>query len=286
LGVSLVQAIYLLIRIRPDIAIGTGGYASAPMLLIASFFGIKTFIQEQNSYPGITNKFLSKFAHGIAVAYPNLERFFPSEKTYLTGNPVRDKLIDIQGKRQQAYIHFQLDPSKKTLVVLGGSLGAKKVNQIIEENLTAIKKMDIQLVWQCGKIYQDSYMSYDSEQGIRVLPFVKRMDLFYAVADVIISRAGAGTISELCLVGKPCILVPSPNVTENHQYHNARALADQGAAIVIEESHLAKSFLVKMSELLQDQKLQNKMAIAIKDWAKPNATVDIVKKINALIPTK
>ena len=216
LATSLLESRRIIKQFKPNVVIGTGGFASGPLLQAAGSAGIPTVVQEQNSFPGITNKLLSKKANAICVAYENLERFFPKEKIVLTGNPVRQDLIDIDSKRDEAIAFYGLDPNKKTLLVLGGSLGARRINQLIEKELQNILSQDVQIIWQCGKLYFEDYKKYN-QQNVRVVDFIERMDFVYAAADVIISRAGASSVSELCIVGKPVIFIPSPNVAEDHQ---------------------------------------------------------------------
>ena len=213
---SLLKSRTIIKQFKPDVVIGTGGFASGPLLQAATIAGIPTVIQEQNSFPGITNKLLSKKANKICVAYENLERFFPKEKMILTGNPVRQDLIDIESKREEAIQYFNLDSNKKTLLVLGGSLGARRVNQLIEKELANMLSQNVQVIWQCGKLYLEDYKKYNSA-NVQVVAFIERMDLVYAAADIVISRAGASSVSELCIVGKPVIFIPSPNVAEDHQ---------------------------------------------------------------------
>ncbi len=274
---------------KPDAVIGTGGFASGPLLQAANSFGIPTVIQEQNSYPGITNKLLSKKANAICVAYENLERFFPKEKIVFTGNPVRQDLVEVNSKRQEGIEYFKLDPNKKTLLVLGGSLGARRVNQLIEKELDFFKSKDIQVIWQCGKLYFEEYKKYEklpasnSQLPTHVVSFIDRMDLIYAAADLVISRAGASSVSELCLVGKPTIFIPSPNVTEDHQTKNAKAIVDKKGAILLKENELDEKFETTFSDLISSEKWQNEISNNIKSLAKPNATKDIVEEIVKLI---
>jgi UDP-N-acetylglucosamine--N-acetylmuramyl-(pentapeptide) pyrophosphoryl-undecaprenol N-acetylglucosamine transferase len=268
---------------KPNVVIGTGGFASGPLLQIANMLKIPTLIQEQNSYPGITNKLLSKKANTICVAYENLERFFPKDKIVLTGNPVRQDLLEIDSKRNDALKHFNLDPNKKTLLVLGGSLGARRLNQLIEKEIYNLVSKDIQIIWQCGKLYYQDYKHFSDEELIQVVAFIDRMDLVYAAADFIISRAGASSVSELCLVGKPVIFIPSPNVAEDHQTKNARAIVDKKGAIIIKESELDSSFEPIFSNLISNENLQKELSENIKKLAKPNATKDIVEEIVKLI---
>lgn len=250
---------------------------------MANSFGIPTVIQEQNSYPGITNKILSKKANSICVAYDNLDRFFPKDKIVFTGNPVRQDLLDVDSKKREGITYFNLDASKKTLLVLGGSLGARRVNQLIEKELDFILENDIQVFWQCGKLYHEAYQHYNEKANVQVVAFIDRMDLIYAAADFVISRAGASSVSELCLVGKPTIFIPSPNVAEDHQTKNANAIVNKKGAILIKESELDEKFESTFSELISNKKLQNELSVNIKQLAKPNATKDIVKEIIKLI---
>ncbi|MGL2966588.1 undecaprenyldiphospho-muramoylpentapeptide beta-N-acetylglucosaminyltransferase [Flavobacterium sp. XGLA_31] len=268
---------------KPDVVIGTGGFASGPLLQVANSLNIPTVIQEQNSYPGITNKLLSKKANAICVAYENLERFFPAAKIVITGNPVRQDLLEIDSKRNEAQAHFKLDPNKKTLLVLGGSLGARRINQLIAKEIDVITALGIQVIWQCGKLYLDEYQHFSEKENVQVLAFIDRMDLVYAAADVVISRAGASSVSELCLVGKPVIFIPSPNVAEDHQTKNAKAIVDKKGAILIKESELDTAFATTFSNLISDENLQNELSQNIKKLAKPNATKDIVQEVIKLI---
>ena len=267
---------------KPDVVIGTGGFASGPLLQMANMLHIPTLIQEQNSYPGITNKLLSKKAHKICVAYENLGRFFPKSKMILTGNPVRQDLIDIESKRAEAIQYFNLDPNKKTLLVLGGSLGARRVNQLIEKELKNFQAQDVQVIWQCGKFYYEDYNKYNGN-NVQVLAFIDRMDLVYAAADIVISRAGASSVSELCIVGKPVIFIPSPNVAEDHQTKNAQSIVDRKGALMIKESELDSLFGLVFEALLKDQGKQIQLSKNIKHLALPNATKQIVDEIVKLI---
>ncbi|MFV8373848.1 undecaprenyldiphospho-muramoylpentapeptide beta-N-acetylglucosaminyltransferase [Flavobacterium sp. LB1P62] len=279
---SLLKSRTILKEFKPDVVIGTGGFASGPLLQAAGFAGIPTVIQEQNSYPGITNKLLSKKASKICVAYENLERFFPKEKMILTGNPVRQDLIDIESKRAEAIQYFNLDSKKKTLLILGGSLGARRVNQLIEKELENILSQNVQVIWQCGKLYLEDYKKYNKE-NVQVVAFIERMDLVYAAADVIISRAGASSVSELCIVGKPVIFIPSPNVAEDHQTKNAKAIVDKKGALMLKESELDSQFGLVFEALLKDQGKQNQLSENIKQLAMPEATKQIVDEIAKLI---
>lgn len=270
-------------QFQPDIAIGTGGFASGPLLFMANSKGVPTLIQEQNSFPGITNKLLSKKAKKICVAYDNLERFFPKNKIVKTGNPVRQDLLEIKSKRQEAQSFFGLDNSKKTILVLGGSLGARRINQLIEKELSFFNENNTQLIWQTGKLYIDEYKKHDTSVNVQTHAFLNKMDLAYAAADVIISRAGASSVSELCIVGKPTIFIPSPNVSEDHQTKNAQAITDKNAGILIRESELETDFKLKCKDVLESNELQNKLSLEIKKLALENATKAIVDEVEKLI---
>lgn len=267
---------------KPNVVIGTGGFASGAVLKAASMLNIPTVIQEQNSYPGITNKLLAKRAHKICVAYENLERFFPKDKMILTGNPVRQDLIKAADK-SEAISYFNLDANKKTLLVLGGSLGARRINQLIEKELDFLLSQNIQIIWQCGKLYLNDYSKYNEKENVQVVAFIDRMDLVYAAADVVISRSGASSVSELCIVGKPTIFIPSPNVAEDHQTKNAKAISDKNGAILIKESELEMQFETIFSDLISNENKQSELSQNIKKLAKPNATKDIVEEIVKLI---
>ena len=279
---SLLKSRTIIKQFKPDVVIGTGGFASGPLLQVATIAGIPTVIQEQNSFPGITNKLLGKKANKICVAYENLERFFPKGKMILTGNPVRQDLIDIESKREEAIQHFNLDSNKKTVLVLGGSLGARRVNQLIEKELANMLSQNVQVIWQCGKLYVKEYKKYNSA-NVQVVAFIERMDLVYAAADIVISRAGASSVSELCIVGKPVIFIPSPNVAEDHQTKNAQAIVDKKGALMLEESELDAQFGLVFEVLLKDQRKQNQLSENIKVLAMPEATKQIVDEIVKLI---
>ena len=272
----------ILKEFRPNVAIGTGGYASAPLLRMASLRKTPCLIQEQNSLAGITNKWLAAKVQKICVAYEGMEKFFPSEKIKLTGNPVRQDLLDIASKKEEALQFFNLNKTKKTLLVLGGSLGARRINQLIAKNLPLFEKEGLQLIWQCGKYYEEEYKG-KATNSVQVHAFLNRMDLAYAAADFIISRSGALSVSELCLVGKPVIFIPSPNVAEDHQTKNALAISAKDAAILIRESELEEKFENQFLELISSEEMQNKLSENIKKLGKPNATKDIVDEIEKLL---
>jgi UDP-N-acetylglucosamine--N-acetylmuramyl-(pentapeptide) pyrophosphoryl-undecaprenol N-acetylglucosamine transferase len=280
---SLLKARKIIAEFKPDVVIGTGGFASGPLLQVAGFAGIPTVIQEQNSYPGITNKMLAKKAAKICVAYENLNRFFPQDKIVLTGNPVRQDLIAMHDRKAQALEYFKLDPTKKTLLVLGGSLGARRINQLIAKEVVNIAAQGVQVIWQCGKLYYDQYHNFGDNKNVQVVAFIDRMDLVYAAADIVISRAGASSVSELCLVGKPVIFIPSPNVAEDHQTKNAEAIVDKGGAILLKESELDPQFETTFNNLLNDENLRSELSTNIKKLAKPFATKEIADEIVKLI---
>jgi len=279
---SLWKARRILKQFRPNVAIGTGGYASAPLLRVAAKKKVPCLIQEQNSHAGITNKWLSAKVQCICTAYDGMEAFFPAEKIRLTGNPVRQDLLDISNKKLEAQTFFNLKSDKKTLLVLGGSLGARKINQLINSALPFFDKEKLQVIWQCGKFYHENYKDKATE-NVQVHAFLNRMDLAYAAADMIISRAGALSVSELCLVGKPVIFIPSPNVAADHQTKNAMAISEKNAAILLSESDADQNFESVLEGLLHDEAMQKRLSENIKQLAKPDATKDIVAEIERLL---
>ncbi|MGB0896133.1 MAG: undecaprenyldiphospho-muramoylpentapeptide beta-N-acetylglucosaminyltransferase [Flavobacteriaceae bacterium] len=280
---SLWKAKKIVKEFQPDITIGTGGFASGPLLYMANSKGVPTLIQEQNSFPGITNKLLAKKAKTICVAYDKLERFFPKNKLVKTGNPVRQDLLEIESKRQEALEFFKLDANKQTILVLGGSLGARRINQLIEKELPFFDNENVQVIWQTGQLYIEAYNKYDEKEYVQTHAFLNRMDLAYAAADVIISRAGASSVSELCIVGKPVIFIPSPNVSEDHQTKNALAITDKNAGVLIRETELDVDFQKKCQEVLDNDDLKASLSRAIKSLALENATQAIVNEVEKLI---
>jgi len=280
---SLLKSRKIIKKFKPDVVIGTGGFASGPLLQTANTLNIPTVIQEQNSYPGITNKLLSKKANAICVAYENLEQFFPKNKIVFTGNPVRQDILDIDSKRSEALSYFNLDENKKTLLVIGGSLGARRINQLIAKEIDFLRNNNLQIIWQCGNLYMADYKHFSEVENVQVVSFIDRMDLIYAAADFVISRAGASSVSELCLVGKPTIFIPSPNVAEDHQTKNAKAIVDKNGALLIKESELDEKFESVFNKLIHDENLQKSLSEIMKKLAKPNATKDIVEQIVKLI---
>lgn len=279
---SLWNAKKIIKNFKPDVVVGTGGFASGPVLYMAAKKNIPTLIQEQNSYPGITNKLLSKKAASICVAYDNLERFFPKNKLVKTGNPVRQNLLTVGAKREAGVDFFKLDKNKKTLLVIGGSLGARTVNRLISESIEFLVNEKIQVIWQTGKFYIDEYKIFDEVAGIQTHAFLAEMDLAYAAADFIISRAGASSISELCIVGKPTIFIPSPNVSEDHQTKNALSLVKNEAALLVRETEL-DMFQATFKSLITDEDLQNKLSSNIQKLALPKTTQAIVDEVEKLI---
>ncbi|MBG8552032.1 undecaprenyldiphospho-muramoylpentapeptide beta-N-acetylglucosaminyltransferase [Hymenobacter guriensis] len=274
----------LLEEFQPDAVVGVGGYASAPVLLAATSRGIPSLIQEQNSYAGLVNKLLARRVSKICVAYGGMEKFFPAEKLVLTGNPIRSEIA--QGSREEALRFFGLDASRPVLLVVGGSLGARTLNHATAAALPRLKMAGVQLLWQTGKLYYPTARE-DMEPypgtGLHALEFVQRMDLAYAAADVVISRAGALSVSELCLTGKPCVLVPSPNVAEDHQTKNARALVDQDAALLVTDAEASLRLYDEALALLGNPARQQQLTTSIRRLAHPNATTAIVDELEKLM---
>ncbi|WP_341227706.1 undecaprenyldiphospho-muramoylpentapeptide beta-N-acetylglucosaminyltransferase [uncultured Arcticibacterium sp.] len=265
---------------KPDVAIGVGGYASGPTLLMANFKGVKTLLQEQNSYAGITNKFLSKKASKICVAYPKMETFFPIEKIVFTGNPVRKDIIENIKTRKEALAHFGLDENKKTLLIIGGSQGARSINQAIEARLKDLTEADLQVIWQTGKNFKSEF---PTNSKTYISEFIYEMDLAYKAADIVISRAGALSVSELCLTNKPSILVPLPTAAEDHQTMNAMSLVNENAALLVKDIDVNKELIKTTLELASNSNLQGELSENIKAFAKPKAAEDIVNQILSLI---
>ena len=268
-------------KFQPDVAVGVGGYASGAALKVAQQMGIPVVLQEQNSFAGVTNKMLAKGAQKICVAYTGMERFFPAEKIILTGNPVRQNLL-AQINKQEAYEYFGLNPNKPTLMVMGGSLGARTINQAMIAGLERLKSSGIQVIWQTGKIYyQDALKAYEPYRcdEIKVTDFLSRMDYAYAVADLVVSRAGASSISELSLLGKPSILVPSPNVAEDHQTHNARALSDKGAAILVRDVEAVDIMVDTALNIISSAEKLQSLSDNVLKLAYPNSAEKIVDEI-------
>ncbi|MFD1163635.1 undecaprenyldiphospho-muramoylpentapeptide beta-N-acetylglucosaminyltransferase [Hwangdonia seohaensis] len=280
---SLFKSRKIIKAFKPDIAIGTGGFASGPLLYVAASNKIPTLIQEQNSFPGITNKLLGKKVDKICVAYDNLERFFPKDKLIKTGNPVRQDLLDIDTKTVEAKNHFNLKHAKFTLLVIGGSLGSRRINELIEKELDFLDTQNVQIIWQCGKLYYQQYKIYGNTKNVQVYEFLNNMDFAYAAADIVISRAGAISVSELCIVGKPVIFIPSPNVAEDHQTKNAMAVVKNNAALIIKEEDLDADFENKFSQLIASAEKQKELGKNIKKLALVNATKEIVDEVEKLL---
>ncbi len=283
---SMVKSYFILKSFKPNVVIGTGGFASGAVVKTASWIGLPTLIQEQNSYPGITNKWLSKTVDTICVAYENLNSFFPENKIKFTGNPVRQDLLSLTDKKIDALAYFALDATQKTLLVLGGSLGSKKINELIAEKIDLFIQQRYQIIWQTGSLYFEQYSHFNQKGNVKVVSFIDRMDYVYAAADVIISRSGASSVSELCIVGKPVIFIPSPNVAEDHQTQNAKAIANKNGAILIKESELENRFDSVFLDLIANPKEQIRLGTNIHEMARPEATKDIVKEIVQLISKK
>lgn len=273
-------------QFKPDAVVGTGGYASGPIMLAAHKMNIPSLIQEQNSYAGLTNKRLARKAKKVCVAYPNMGKYFPVDKLVVTGNPVRGDIIDLNTKREKALKHFVFNEKERTLLVIGGSLGAKTINESVLSGLDKLIDARVQVVWQTGKIYYESIKGQLADKDlrkIRIYDFIKQMDLAYAVSDAVISRSGALAISELCIAGKPAILVPSPNVAEDHQTKNAKALVENNAALMIEDGEAKKKLIDEAIKLVYDQQQCDKLSRNISALGKPNAAEEIVNEIEKLV---
>ncbi len=267
---------------KPHVVVGTGGYASGPVLKAATAMGIPTLIQEQNGYAGITNKLLAKKVNRICVGYEGMEVFFPKEKILLTGNPVRQDINDLDSKRQQAQSFFNLNPNLKTILVIGGSLGAKTINESIASGLELFKTNQVQLIWQTGKSYADTALQLLTQHQSKLLQasaFIQRMDMAYAAADVVISRAGASSVTELCNGHKACILVPSPNVAEDHQTKNAMALVNKQAAILVKDDEAPQKLVAQAIQLLNDETQLQILKTNIRQFAYPNSASVIAHEV-------
>ncbi len=283
---SLRKARGIVARFRPQVAVGVGGYASGPVLRIAAARGVPTLIQEQNSYPGVTNRLLAKKASLVCVAYPNMDRWFSKEKIVITGNPVRKEVLDFHGKRKEAAEFFGLEEDKSTLLVVGGSLGARTINESIEQSLDLFRKGGYQLIWQTGKHYEDraaAAVKGLNYPGVVTTSFIDRMDLAYAMADAVVSRAGAMSVSELTLAAKPAILIPSPNVAEDHQTKNARALADHDAAILISDGQAREELPSAIERILSDKEWRTQLGVNAAKFALPDSAAKIAAEIFKII---
>lgn len=279
---SLWSARNIVKQFKPDVAIGTGGFASGPLLKMAATAGVPCVLQEQNSFAGVTNKLLAEKAQKICVAYEGMDKFFPKEKVVKTGNPVRSDLVTMQVEKKAALDYFGFDVNKPVVLILGGSLGARRVNQLIAKELDFFRNLGVQVLWQCGKLYYEDYKKHESSE-VRVKSFLNKMNYAYTTADIIISRAGAGSVSELCLVGKPTIFIPSPNVAEDHQTKNAEALVKENAALMLKEKDLDDIFESTFKSVLGSEAVQKELALNIKRLALPKATEHIVDEIEKLL---
>lgn len=282
---SVLRSFFIVMRFKPNVVVGTGGYASGPVLWVASLLKIPTLIQEQNSYPGITNKILSSKVNQICVAYPGLERFFPKEKIQLTGNPIRAEIEFGVYDKATVLKSYGLVADKPVVLVIGGSLGAKRINETVLENISWFKECDVQLIWQTGKLYYDRCVASQTDLGSmgKIQAFITEMGPALVAADVVISRAGAIALSELCSLGKACILVPSPNVAEDHQKKNALALSENDAAILVEENNMDTELFAALDLLMKDVEMQKKLAVNCKKMDKPNAAKRIVDFIDEIV---
>lgn len=278
---SLLRARRIIKRFKPDVAVGVGGFASGPTLKIAAFYNIPTLIQEQNSYAGVTNKLLAKKAQKICVAYKGMEAFFPKENIVLTGNPVRQELITPKYNKEEALMKFNLTPNKPTVLILGGSLGARSINKAILTNYSKINNSEIQYIWQTGKIYIDEIKEKIDNQAnnIFITDFITDMNAAYTAADLVVSRAGAGSISEFCLLGKPVILIPSPNVAEDHQTKNAQALVDRNAALMIRDIDVQRDLVNTITQTFSNNTLLQQLQENILELALPNSAQIIAEQI-------
>lgn len=283
---SLMKAGRIINRFRPDVAVGVGGYASGPLLYMATRKGVPGLIQEQNSYPGITNKMLASKVEKICVAYDNMQQFFPASKIILTGNPVREEMVKIEGKKNDAATFFGLNASTKTILVVGGSQGARSINHAIKSHLKEISDAGVQLIWQCGKIFFEEAKQAVTALGndkIKVFDFINRMDYAYAMADVIISRAGASTVSELCIIGKPAVLVPLPTAAEDHQTKNCKALVEKNAALLITDKNAMEQLVSTTLGLISDDAKQQLLSKNIAGMALTNSAKVIAEQVLGLI---
>lgn len=279
---SMMKTRKIIRKFKPDVVIGVGGFASGPTLKTAAKFGIPTLLQEQNSYAGLTNKLLARQATSICVAYENMDVFFPKEKIVLTGNPVRSDIIDVERKRPQALKFFHLDPAKKTLFCFGGSLGARTLNESMIKSLQELIAADVQVIWQIGSFYYKEFeerLKGIDMKNIRHFEFLKEMDLAYAAADVVISRAGALSISEICITGKPAIFVPSPNVAEDHQTKNAMALVNEKAALLVKDTDAITNLVPEALKLIYNENIKKTLSENIRKFARPFAAESIVQEI-------
>lgn len=282
---SLWKAKRLLKHFQPDVVVGTGGYASAPILYAATQLQIPTLVQEQNAYAGLTNRLLAKRIDKVCVAYKHMDQYFPADKIVLTGNPVRQDIMNLAEKRLAAYEYFSLVPDRPCLLVLGGSLGAKTINESVLRGLSQLLEASIQVIWPTGSFYFEAIQAQLTEQQrafVKLYPFIEAMDLAYAAADIVVSRAGALAIAELCIVGKPTIFIPSPNVVADHQTKNVQSLVAQDAVLLIHDKEAKQKLAQAIIQLLRDADRRNTLVESMRHWAKPQATADIVTLTYAL----
>lgn len=284
---SIKMASRIIKKFKPNVIVGVGGFASAPLLWSARVKGIPYLIQEQNSYAGLTNKFLGNGASKICVAFEGMEKFFPKNKILLTGNPIREDILNVKTiSREEAIKSFGLDLNKKTILVTGGSLGSRTLNNCVKKWIENYKDSGVQLIWQYGKIYKsemESFLEAYNDFPVHGCEFISAMNMAFAAADVVITRAGAGTISELAVAGKAVIFVPSPNVAEDHQTHNAMSLANKGAALIVPDNEADEKLMSKALRLLNNSDLINKLEQKIITTAKPHASAQIAKEVIKLI---
>ncbi|MDH5381276.1 MAG: undecaprenyldiphospho-muramoylpentapeptide beta-N-acetylglucosaminyltransferase [Cyclobacteriaceae bacterium] len=283
---SVLKASRIIKKFKPDAIVGTGGYASGPTVIAASRKNIPVLLQEQNSYPGLTNRKLSRYAKKVCVAYDNMDRYFDPAKVVFTGNPVREDIDGSKTKRSEALTYFGLADNKKTVLIIGGSLGARTINESIVSGVNRLVDAGFQVLWQTGKLYYEEMLDRSSvgiEQGVAINQFIDRMDYAYSCADIVISRAGALSISELCIAGLPVIFVPSPNVAADHQRKNAESLVKQDAALLVEDAVAKEKLIDVLIETANNEELLIKLAKEIKKLAKPDATKDIVKHLKMIL---
>ncbi len=283
---SVRKSLAIIRSFQPHAVVGVGGYASGPLLYAATLKGVPSMVQEQNSYAGLTNKWLANRVQKICVAYEGMEKFFPKERIVLTGNPVRKDIASGGTDRTEAAAFYKLDPAGPIVLVIGGSLGARTLNESVLAGIAALRKEQVQVIWQCGRFYYEEMKRRTSSldmKGIVLLEFIKEMDQAYAAADVVVSRAGALSISELCVVGKPVIFVPSPNVAEDHQTKNALALVEKNAALMVRDNEAAGRLMPEAVSLLKNPSERERLSKNIKSMGKPNATIEIVNELEKLI---
>lgn len=283
---SLSKANSIVREFDPHVAVGVGGYASGPLLFMAARRGVPTLIQEQNSYPGITNKLLAKKAKKICVAYENMDQFFPAEKIVFTGNPVRSDIQSIEGKREEAAQFFGLDAQRRTLLIVGGSQGARSINRAIKGGLQQLVESGVQVIWQTGKLFSQEAseaLTMINSSSIKAMDFISRMDLAYAMADAVVTRAGASTVSELCIVRKPSIMVPLPTAAEDHQTKNCKALVNRNAALLVPDSEAPTRLVQEAIALINNKEKCKELSENISPLARPKAAIEIANEILQLV---